>query len=277
MEEKTISEKTKKELLLGILDLIDKRCREKGYTYWLYWGTLLGVIRHKGMIPWDDDIDIAMPRRDYEAFRDDILKDPLDVNVNFIDSAHPVKGFYPNAFGKVGRSDTVIKYPVYGKEYELEVAIDVFPMDSIPEDEETREKLADRLDALTVGIDRCVYLPKREGRGALRYFLGVIRTKLRFILFYRKRLKEKLSLIDSFKKYNWSEYCGFPSNINIRGRRLVFKTEWHKTIFKEFEGRDFPIPEGYDDILEIVFPDYMTLPPEEERVSHHDYSYVEWR
>lgn len=277
IKKRVISEKAQKELLLDMLGKIDNRCRENGYTYWLYWGTLLGVIRHKGMIPWDDDIDIAMPRDDYEAFKCDVMKKPLAANVHFIDSDHPVKGFYPNAFGKIGRSDTVIKYPGYGEDYETEVSIDVFPMDSIPENESTRLELADKLDYLTDRINRCIFMPDRKTRSTFRYYLAIIRRRMRLIFKYRKCLSQKLSLIAQFREFEESEYCGFPSNINVRGRRLVFKKEWHNTIYREFEGREYPIPEGYDYILEIVFPDYMKLPPVQERVSHHDYSSIEWR
>ena len=273
----TITDEEQKSILLSILESIDARCKKKKYTYWLFWGTLLGVIRHKGMIPWDDDIDIAMPRKDYEAFKADILNNPLAENIVFVDREHPVKGFYPNSFGKIGRSDTVIKYPGYGNEYETIVSIDVFPMDGIPEDLIERNNLADRLDEMTDGINRCVFMPNREERSAVRYALALLRRRLRLIFLYKKRLKEKNSIIESFYKFNESAYCGFPSNINVRGRRLVFRKEWFKTVYMEFEGGMWPVPAGYDDILEIVFPDYMKLPPEEERVSHHDYSSVEWR
>ena len=277
MSPKAITEEEQKKLLFDMLNHIDKRCREKGYTYWLFWGTLLGVIRHKGMIPWDDDIDIAMPREDYEKFREDVRDNPLASNIHFVDNTHPISSFYPNAFGKICRSDTIIRYPSYGDEYEMEVSIDVFPMDGVSEDEKERTELTDKLDMLTSYINRCVYMPAKDGRSTLRYLLALARRKSRQIFLYDKWLKQKTKIIDSYKTFKNSKYCGFPSNINERGRRLVFEKKWFETIYMEFEGKMMPVPAGYDDILEIVFPNYMELPPVEERVSHHDYTSVEWR
>ena len=277
MSSKAITDEEQKQLILDMLDLIDKRCREKGYTYWLFWGTLLGVIRHKGMIPWDDDIDIAMPREDYERFIEDINTNPLAANIHFVDNAHPVKAFYPSAFGKVCRSDTVIKYPSYGEKYEMEVSIDVFPMDGVSEIESERLELSDRLDKLSDNINRCVYMPAKDGRSVFRYGLALLRRNCRLAFLYEKWIREKTKLIEGYKRFASSKYCGFPSNINIRGRRLVFERQWFETIYMEFEGKMMPVPAGYDDILEIVFPNYMELPPVEERVSHHDYTSVEWR
>ncbi|XME01253.1 phosphorylcholine transferase LicD [Lachnospiraceae bacterium C1.1] len=271
-----ISEVEQKKMLLELLDIIIKRCEEKNYTYMLFWGTLLGAIRHHGMIPWDDDIDIAMPREDYEKFKADVLKNPLAENISFCDYEHPVGNFYPYCMGKIGRSDTIIHHEMFAEKYETFLSIDVFPLDTVADDKVEFDKFRMENDRIMKSVSGCIYRPNREERNLIHYILAFIRVRLRFLFKYDKLMRKRLGLIDRSTK-NDSETIAVPTNVNSRGIGLRFSKKSIEVKKAEFDGRMVNIPVGYDEILTKTFGDYMELPPEEERVSHHEYTETCWR
>ena len=122
MREITLAEK--KQLMLSVMDEIDAFCRENGLTYFLVGGTLLGAVRHKGFIPWDDDMDIGLPRKDYERLIREFRSGSGKVRV--FDFRNKEDYFWPSA--KAVAENTVL-YELDDRKHPIGVFIDVFPFD----------------------------------------------------------------------------------------------------------------------------------------------------
>ena len=255
---------------LEILKKIDKICREEDITYFLMYGTLIGAVRHDGFIPWDDDIDIAMPRDSYEKFLDycrknsDALK-PLEL-IHFSTND---KYIYPIA----RLSDSSYRTEYTGVEdYGLGLFVDIYPFDGWGNTKSEGEKIEksfyfDRLLISLAGSKE--YVPSYHNsaiRSAVKYMGYKIAKK-----FSMSALLKKTD--DKARKYKYDEagYVGCTSWIDIAGLKLRIRKELLKPVLHKFEGYEFYIPEGYDEILKTNYGDYMQLPPEEDRIPHHKY------
>lgn len=252
---------------LGVLKKLKEICEDQGLRYFLFFGTLLGAIRHKGFIPWDDDVDVGMPREDYEKllgyFRensDALLPFRLmhfSTNENYI---YPIARICDTRY-QVDYSET--------KEYGLGLFIDIYPFDGWGDTEEDGERIyrqaaADRSKVFLSGLEHFVPSHSAAWRTPIKWVAYQI-AKLHPANFYAKKL-------DNFAKrtpYENSRYVGC-TNWADSPRQRVDKTLL-ETISWRFEDEDFAIPVGYDAILRKEYGDYMQLPPEEDRVGHHYY------
>ena len=269
-----IPEELQKKMLLEVLDLIMERCDKLGLKCMLTWGTLLGAVRHKGFIPWDDDIDVMMTRDEYEILKNDVLKKPLEDNVIFTDPYHPISRFNPYRVGKIGRSDTVIHYPGYGKEFELILAIDVFPLDHVLPPDEGFWDNANENVALVQEINKIIYLPDKA-KGPVHYVLSLLKKRFKYYLKYKSLLKKREEIALRYKEKD-TGFVGTPENFD--GIGIPFPVSDIAEVIKmEFEGRMINVPIGYDDLLRRTYGDYMKLPPVEQQVSWHHYSDTRWR
>lgn len=120
---KTIDIKELKKIQLGLLNALDDYCVQNDLTYYLAYGTLIGAIRHKGYIPWDDDIDVMMPREDYNKFIANFNNDKHASNVKAI--SHEIDTDYYLSFAKLINKSTVMQEEV-NSDYQIGVYIDVF-------------------------------------------------------------------------------------------------------------------------------------------------------
>lgn len=139
---KLITKQELRDVQINILDAIDSFCIGKNITYWLCGGTLLGAVRHKGYIPWDDDIDIMMPRTDYERFIVEFKGfDYLKV------ISHNTDESYPFAFATVNDTRTWKKETRLRKKYAKNICVnvDVFPIDSLPDDQKEIKRIFKRV------------------------------------------------------------------------------------------------------------------------------------
>lgn len=248
-----------RKIQIAILDNVHHFCEANGLTYYLYSGTLLGAVRHKGYIPWDDDIDISMPRKDYERF----LQLYYDVEgiYRVINPATEPHFYY--TFAKVIDSRTrMIEDGIKG--YEISVYIDIFPIDYVPDDMSKRERLF-RLKKMLYKIRRCKISDFNPLYSQLAYWCY-------------KLLPIPVTLINKcirnliISKVPTSTVCNLTeAGPNING--CYPAEDIASTIDIEFEGKMFKTLVGYHDMLQRSYGDYMELPPEDQRLTHHFTAY----
>lgn len=246
-----------KKIQLEILDNVHNFCIKNGIKYYLMYGTLIGAIRHKGYIPWDDDIDISMPRPDYEIFMKSFNLE--DSYLKFI--AHELDPKYPYTFGKV--VDTRTKLIEYTSlDYPLGVNIDVFPIDGVDDDFSLLKNQI--FFRKILNIKTIKYSNKRSVlKNILLLFLKslLVLIPTNFIVDRMVKNTNKHSYFDS------SKVCCLAMGTKLN--KPVPREYFEKGVLREFEDRKYYVPIGYHEYLKSVFGDYMKLPPEEKRNSHH--------
>ena len=255
-----------RKIQLSILEKIDAYCKKYGVTYYLYHGSLLGAVRHQGVIPWDDDIDIGMKRDDYERFFSGFNEESHDC-VRAINQDN-YKGYYL-ASGKVIDERTVM---IEETKYNLPIGvyIDVFPLDYLPGDIKKVRTLNRRIN-----IYRKILLLKSVKNNSKRsmlknavLFLGGILCKPIPVSWVLSRIK---TLSTTYNDEENPEIISVISVLNYGMRELLKADDFRETTQLLFEGKYYPAPVGYDSVLSALYGDYMTLPPEEKKVSHHAY------
>ncbi len=245
--------------ILGNLMAVDKVCREHGLHYYIYDGTMLGAVRHGGFIPWDDDLDIAMPREDYEQFiahANEWLPQPFE----FI--AYELDATYPLPFGKVQDASTTLierpHLPYLGGLY-----IDVFPIDGVPENSLLRRLHLVRYDVLKKAVYMAYRDPYRHGHGPsswlplfCRHVLGQQRLQR-----MTRRLLRKYPFADS--RY----VCVFDDGFH----GVIPKQVLGQPTPVQFEGHEVMGVEHSDAYLTHMYGDYMTPPPHDAQRQHRFY------
>ena len=260
MIDKQLSLKDVQKVSLDILREIHTFCNKNDINYSLAFGSMLGAVRHKGFIPWDDDIDVYMPRKDYERFSK-IYRGETTGIVSY----RSKKSYVPftRVYDKVQtRADqTWFRWC----KSEVGVYVDIFPLDGVPDSHSAFEK-------------------RKKKMGALRRFSNRFRSAASTSLKDSSSIKEYLKLL--FLKFiflNGSWFFLLNAYVNHLARsfeygstihcaQMLFEIrEWYDTEdFKsrslvDFEGEKFYMADGYDHILKQEYGDYMKLPPVEER------------
>ncbi len=253
-----------KTLLLEIVDDFDKVCRMHGLRYFLIGGSMLGAVRHKGIIPWDDDIDIGMPRYYYEKFKA-IAQSGL--NKKFIFVFNGIDKEYHYFFGKIYHQETTL-VEFEDPFYLAGVFVDIFPLDGMPSSRLiqkihfSRYRMWNRLSKIAAVSD------KNRNFGVKSITRRVLRR-----IFPLSFCLKRCEVVAKGYTFEESQYVA-----NLGGawgeREVTLKTNFSEGVDMEFEGRLLQIPVGYSNILTEVYGDYMKLPPEEKRVSLHSHYYL---
>ena len=244
----------------AILEDIHSFCSQNGITYYLTYGTLLGAARHQGFIPWDDDIDICMPRPDYERFLQIYSSKEYKL-------FHALDGTgYAIPFAKVSdMRTTVIENANFA--YPIGVAIDVFPIDGLSKDFATAKKHHAKICCWRNLLNiKKIRLSKNRSlkRNAELCALKIVT----FFIPYHTVLYRLMYLMTKYD-YLQSEYA---ADLNFgTERRIVHKRLFEGKTELLFEGKRFYVPQFYDELLTNIFGNYMQLPPEEKRKTHHSF------
>lgn len=265
---KEISLEEHKELSLEILLFVDRFCRDNNIQYFLTFGTLIGAIRHKGMIPWDDDIDIMMPRDDYNSFVRLMIaqngKTIFQINCFETDP-----DFYL-PWARVCNNTTILLNRPHRIEKDLGVWIDVFPIDNAPRsnirDEWYKEYLRRRAKVYYT-------IPTPFERFSFKKQILTIDFIWRLFYGVRNFVKYRDALVDWIIQYNYVDCDEMMIPVTVYGMRCVFpKAVFERAIEVVFENHKLMAPVGYDVFLRIVYGDYMKLPPEDNRESCHHFT-----
>ena len=234
-------------------------CKKLNVKYYLIAGTLLGAVRHKGFIPWDDDIDVGIAREDYDRF----LKDaPALLPKHLFLQTYQTDPEYPHVFAKIRNTNTTfIEAAVKDNKINHGIYIDIFPLDFCYADcrQKRRFKWKERL--LTMRISAMYSGVRVSKKTALFQLLSKIVSP---------SAKRALQRLDALYK---SEPRGdkIANFSGIYGAREIMPIEWYGAgVDIEFEGLKATAPTQYDKWLTQVYGDYMKYPPEEKRVTHHD-------
>lgn len=271
---KKVSKSDQKRIMLEILDYIHSVCEKNNIEYSLYAGTLLGAVRHKGFIPWDDDIDIVLKRSEYERLLDILIN--TENQFKLLD--YRVKNYqYP--FAKLCSKDTFQKSPKREVK-DFGIFVDIFPYDSLPNDEGERKEFieqADRMNRDAVASNISTYF---QNGSYLKAFIKMIiffpkYIKLRWKGSMRSRFEE---LNQWMQKYNTQEtdFIGYvvePYNppVEINEKRL-----FENFIEYEFEKKYYKGIAESDAYLSQTYGEYMQLPSVENQKNHSFYKWY-WK
>lgn len=235
-------------------------CESLDLKYYVLYGTLLGAVRHHGFIPWDDDIDIGMMRKDYECF---IKKAPQYLpDYYFVQCLASDKEYTMNMAKLRDSRTTFIETSVKGFNINHGVYIDILPLDFYPKGK-MEAKIFEFKKRLYSQAVRSEYLLQTSANAGQK----VIAKVAHFMMKSGKNAAQKLSKL--FQEQHPSNYmisnCGPWGN-----KKEIMPYEWYGDgITVQFEGLDVNAPECTQKWLEHMYGNYMQLPPEEKRVTHH--------
>lgn len=271
----TVSEMMKRvwAVEMEVLQEIHRICTDYGLTYYAHWGTLLGAIRHKGFIPWDDDIDIAMKRKDYQTLMR-ILSDELPEG--YYNSSSYADPTHSQPTTSVMNTRQIIldeqrRKRFYGCPYIC--GIDIVPLDFVPRD---REQAQLQRNLYTVVYSAAknykTYTENGEIEGYLEQIESLCQTQITRGVNEENQLWLLLDRIAGlFHEEECDQLTYFPTNICYQPEYYLNKEWFCNTIMVPFEQMEVPVPCGYDAILKRTYGDYMT--PSYNAGRAHDYPY----
>ena len=265
--EKLLSKKETQQLLLEMLDQFTAYCEKHGLRYYLVGGTLLGAVRHQGFIPWDDDIDVGMPRPDYERFLKLVEKEPVSKDLKPVsDRNRKLYNAYCELLNTRTRLEKETSQYIREEGRILNFFIDIFPQDGWPEDDREAEKLAGQMKRLR-------YLAL-NGRARLGKGTSPLRmlAKMPVILLMKVvgswRIVDKIDRIARKYDYDTSRYVGaITYGIYGSGERCL-RTDVLPLTKVTFEGKQYYAPRRWDVYLGQIYGDFWKLPPKEKQIDH---------
>ena len=266
-----MDEKTLRKLQLvetEILCVFDKFCKENGIPYSLYAGTALGAVRHKGFIPWDDDIDVCLTRDNYEKLLKLLREKGLDGY--YLQGTDKPDYEFIN-FSKIRKNGTK-----FGTEQDVKlldnlgIFLDIFPFDKIPKDKKLRKKFLFNVKLWMVYTRG---YPYTKGSKFLEIISRLLLLKSRKRqLKIRNKLEKKILSYQSMEK-DYDLIClACPNDLRFTYPANILD----EIIEVDFEGHKVSMHKDYDTALKIKFGDYMKLPPEQDRVCKHEPTILEF-
>lgn len=259
-----------KDCEMGILKYIDQICKKNNIKYSLMGGSLIGAIRHKGFIPWDDDIDIMLLREDYEKLKIEILKDS---NSRYVYMSSDLYSDYLYPYAKVidtrtSAKETGIKSPKnYG------IFVDIFPIDKIPVDNKEKNKFLKKVKILHKIYKIRIY-DKQISNSKIKLVVKNIIANL-FQRISVNKLVNKLEVLATKYKNEDIDNYGIVYDV-IYKKNTYPKSFYNNVHYTKFEDSQILIIDNYNEYLKKIFGDYMVLPPEDARKTNHNWDYIKF-
>ena len=240
------------QVLLELLAEFDRICRRHDIGYVLFAGSALGAVRHQGLIPWDDDLDVAMLRADYERF---LAVAPCELGEDYYLQGE-FSRHWPMFFSKLRKNGTACMERFIPKDERMHQGIymDIFPVDNLSDNAMVGKlQFAASKAVIAKGLSRRGYLTDGRGKKA---FMALCRLV---------PMGPMLGLVRMDKKKNTRQVHSFFGAAS-RYEKNVFPREWFQERREvRFEGGRFPVSAHVHEMLALIYGDYMTQPPEEER------------
>lgn len=267
-----------RDIAFNILVNFDSFCREHNLKYYLAYGTLLGAVRHHGFIPWDDDVDVWMPRKYFDEMLK-LLKNYGNERFQLGDDDAFLDGSVPlNLQMKIIDKTIKCKRTLWGKTMITYPWIDVFALDCFkPTDKDKYvKKIISKLRWWSLAYTRDNEDVQNVSKG-LKKIIYNLNSKLHFLnLINADRAINKFSHAimcnkDKFDHKDYSMLFSYASCYIRKVEKCIFEKEWFENVIEMyFEQHRFFVPQGWDKILNKIYGEYMTLPPIHERILKHD-------
>lgn len=256
---------------LESLVYFDDFCKKHDLTYFMLGGCVIGAVRHDGFIPWDDDIDVIMPRRDWERMLR-VWKAEEDESRFVMLKTDGKSVFTGNPFATlVDTSVTLVKENQKDLDVPRGVVTDIFPLDGCPDGKIAR--VLQYYHAMMYSLFITEVVPTKHGKVielGSKILLSLVPSRQKRTKIWKKHERKLKCYPLKTHEFCTELYAG-PYYMRKKYPAAAFsKAEYH-----DFEGMKVPLPCGYDAYLKTAFGDYMELPPEEQRVPHHDLAYLD--
>jgi lipopolysaccharide cholinephosphotransferase len=251
--------------IVNILKEVKKICNENNLRYYLVGGTLLGALRHKGFIPWDDDLDIGMPREDFNRFIA-ICEKQLPEHLELMWITTNKRHWYP--FAKVQIKNTLFLQSNFkSSKHNFGIFIDVFPIDEDKGLSEEVFKRKRKINVLNSLMQQKVIPTVKSFKNLLSKCASAFVSTKRL-----QRMQQKLMTKNNRKGFDY--YANYASNYSIK-KQMIPKQDYGEGVLLEFEGEQYNAPVNYDAVLTSIYgSDYMQLPPKEMQRTHKPYKII---
>ena len=248
---------------IEMLNEIDRICKENDITYFLVGGTLLGAVRHKGFIPWDDDIDIGMLRKDYDKFKELCLNNDV-LNKKYFLHCLETDDNYWLSFMKVRKNNTT-----FGEKFikildtHKGVFLDIFPYDNAKYEKNFFQKIRGFLILNIKDAVLCKHKLRKVSNCRRKFAVGLL------MMLSLKQLHRFQNYLYYIKKNKDTKYIVCFAGAGSPFKETIERTKVFPVKKIEFEGNMYPCVKDPDFYLKRLYGDYMKLPPKNKRVTHN--------
>lgn len=252
--------------IVNTLEAFSSLCEREGFRWFMAFGSAIGAVRHGGIIPWDDDVDVYMPREDFNKLLAAKVPEGFEV------LTYRTTPGLPFSYAKFSDTTSTIwemkKYPFVTGTF-----VDVFPLDSVPSDKAQayRKVFSKRLYAYKKGIRRTDF--SSWAASGLHDKLVAIRDIFWYRPLKRLNMARLKTLEEKLSTQSGDKYIVYD-NIYSDAKVLYDKELFSGVQVADFEGLKVPLPSGNDALLTQIYGDYMTPPPEDKRTSGHQSYYI---